>query len=564
MQSPSQPPEPSDAEAITASLDRPAAFDAVFERHVATVHAFAQRRIGVDLAEDVTAETFARAFASRKRFDRRPAQRASVAARHRLERDAPALAHRAPPPRRLREVRSNDDRPGSPPTEETAALAALARLPLRQREVVLLHAWGDLSYDEIARALDVPIGTVRSRLARARRCTHPRGRGRAPPPAAERQPRSPPMPNSSSLGRLAPAVEPLDDAAVDRIRATMRHERTPRRRRRRLLAAPVLLAVAIPVLFVALTRGGGNDPAFAAEAIRVAESSPRLLVDADGWKVSRADQWQPGQGEMTFSNGTPRARAVLDAGDRVRRLAPELHRQVRGGRQRPAAGIDAKLYHDDSDIYRALWMDGDTAVLAVSRTAADLAAFKQLVARLDHVSVNAWLTAMPADVIRPAAEHATVVDEMLKGLPLPPGFDVAALRESGVVRDRYQLGAQVSAAVACGWIAQYLAAQKCGRHGGRRRGVEGDGDVTHLADPARAAAGRRVPRGAVAVRRRARRQAAPEGHARPELRRRARLPDRLRHPADHGRRPQLGAERLLRMGVDPSIDVCDLGHGAKT
>src|SRR6478735_8828874 len=111
------------------------------------------------------------------------------------------------------------------------------------------------------------------------------------------------MPNSSSLGRLAPAVEPPDDAAIDRIRAAMHHE--PRRRhRRRLLAAPVLLAVAVPVLFVTLTRGGGNTPAFAAEAIRVAEASPRLLVEGDGWKVTRADEWQPGQGEMSFSNGT--------------------------------------------------------------------------------------------------------------------------------------------------------------------------------------------------------------------------------------------------------------------
>ena len=99
---------------------------------------------------------------------------------------------------------------------------------------------------------------------------------------------------------------------------------------------------------------------------------------------------------------------------------------------------------------------------AVSRPPLDLAAFKQLIGHLDHVGVNAWLKAMPADVVRPAAEHATVVDEMLKGLPLPPGLDVAALRRSGSVRDRYQLGAQVSGAVACGWIAQYLAAQKAG------------------------------------------------------------------------------------------------------
>ncbi len=182
MHSPSQPPEPSDAEAIAASVDRPAAFDAVFERHVAAVHAFAQRRIGIDLAEDVTAETFARAFSARRRFDRdQPSARpwllgiaSNVMRRHwRTER------------RRLAAYAKSVDaeRPGSPPSAETAALAALARLPLRQREVVLLHAWADLSYEEIARALDVPIGTVRSRLARARRSlTHVDGALRPRPP----------------------------------------------------------------------------------------------------------------------------------------------------------------------------------------------------------------------------------------------------------------------------------------------------------------------------------------------------------------------------------------------
>jgi RNA polymerase sigma factor (sigma-70 family) len=47
-------------------------------------------------------------------------------------------------------------------------LRAVARLPRRQREVLLLAAWADLGYEEIAQALDLPIGTVRSRLARAR------------------------------------------------------------------------------------------------------------------------------------------------------------------------------------------------------------------------------------------------------------------------------------------------------------------------------------------------------------------------------------------------------------
>ena len=189
MTSPSPPQEPSDGEAIAASLDRPTAFDAVFERHVAAVHAFAQRRIGPTLAEDVTAETFARAFAARTRFDRaQPSARpwllgiaSNVMRRHwRTERRRLAAYAKS----------VHEDRPGSPPTAESAALAALARLPLRQREVVLLHAWADLSYDEIARALDVPIGTVRSRLARARRSlTHVEG-GMRPHPLLNDNPES--------------------------------------------------------------------------------------------------------------------------------------------------------------------------------------------------------------------------------------------------------------------------------------------------------------------------------------------------------------------------------------
>jgi RNA polymerase sigma-70 factor (ECF subfamily) len=45
---------------------------------------------------------------------------------------------------------------------------ALAKLPEEQREVLLLVALEDLSYEEAARAIGIPIGTVMSRLSRAR------------------------------------------------------------------------------------------------------------------------------------------------------------------------------------------------------------------------------------------------------------------------------------------------------------------------------------------------------------------------------------------------------------
>ena len=49
-----------------------------------------------------------------------------------------------------------------------SVLAALARLPEEQRAVVALREWEGLDYEEIAAIEGVPVGTVRSRLARAR------------------------------------------------------------------------------------------------------------------------------------------------------------------------------------------------------------------------------------------------------------------------------------------------------------------------------------------------------------------------------------------------------------
>lgn len=60
-----------------------------------------------------------------------------------------------------------------------AALRALvpriAALSARDRDTLLLHAWGDLTYEQIADALGVPVGTVRSRLNRVRRKLAPPG-----------------------------------------------------------------------------------------------------------------------------------------------------------------------------------------------------------------------------------------------------------------------------------------------------------------------------------------------------------------------------------------------------
>ena len=56
---------------------------------------------------------------------------------------------------------------------DAAALGArladsLAKIPSRDRDALLLFAWADLSYEQVGHALEIPIGTVRSRISRAR------------------------------------------------------------------------------------------------------------------------------------------------------------------------------------------------------------------------------------------------------------------------------------------------------------------------------------------------------------------------------------------------------------
>ena len=65
-------------------------------------------------------------------------------------------------------------------------LAAIKRLPRAEQEVLALYAWADLTYGEIAEALEVPIGTVRSRLSRAREHLRLEAIQKADYPAARR------------------------------------------------------------------------------------------------------------------------------------------------------------------------------------------------------------------------------------------------------------------------------------------------------------------------------------------------------------------------------------------
>ncbi|WP_432117490.1 RNA polymerase sigma factor [Streptomyces sp. bgisy032] len=167
-----------DAELITASLEEPERFAALFDRHAPAIHRYVTRRLGRDAADDVTAETFLTAFRIRARFD--PARAgvrpwlygiaAKQIGRHRREevQALKLLARTGHDPVADSWTDAADDRLAAEAAARRLA-GALARLSAGDRHVLLLFAWADLGYQEIAEALDIPVGTVRSRLNRARR-----------------------------------------------------------------------------------------------------------------------------------------------------------------------------------------------------------------------------------------------------------------------------------------------------------------------------------------------------------------------------------------------------------
>ena len=156
-----------DAQAIGASLADPEVFAVLFDRHFDAIHGYAQRRVGPDLADEIAAETFTRAFDRRRRYDssRGDARPWLLGIATNL------LRHHWRSERRRLDAyargsgREHHELPGPIAAELVAALKAL---PRREREPLLLLAWADLSYEEIAAALGAPVGTVRSRISRAR------------------------------------------------------------------------------------------------------------------------------------------------------------------------------------------------------------------------------------------------------------------------------------------------------------------------------------------------------------------------------------------------------------
>jgi len=168
--------EPADGEIFARSVAEPEMFTIIFDRYYRSVYGYLSRRVGRTVADDLAAETFVRSFERRSSYDPR------------FERALPWLLgiavnllahHRRSEARQFRALavsvgleprESREDAVGRVDADTTRRLiAGLEQLDDYDREALLLYAWGELKYQEIADVLGIPVGTVRSRLNRARR-----------------------------------------------------------------------------------------------------------------------------------------------------------------------------------------------------------------------------------------------------------------------------------------------------------------------------------------------------------------------------------------------------------
>jgi RNA polymerase sigma factor (sigma-70 family) len=167
----------SDAVIIERSVTVPECFAEIFDRHAEGIYRYAARRLGQQAAADVMSEVFLAAFRNRRRYDT-----GRDDARPWLYGIAIKVISQYQRAQR-RYARVLATAPGVPATDVVAdevldrvtaaqlrprIMRVLGELSDSDRELVLLVAWAELSYEQTAQALGIPLGTVRSRLHRIR------------------------------------------------------------------------------------------------------------------------------------------------------------------------------------------------------------------------------------------------------------------------------------------------------------------------------------------------------------------------------------------------------------
>ena len=275
--------------------------------------------------------------------------------------------------------------------------------------------------------------------------------------------------NDAELDRLVAQTMSVTDAEVDSwdlesgeatlLEEIMSIESVKRtRHRRRVLVAVSVAAAALVGAFAIPVISGGDAPAYATELVAVAKANDRLLITADGWKVTRADEYSVTDGEMTFSNGASTVDLYWYRASYSKILELKSENPFE---EVSFVGKQATLFSVPG--YFALITEPTNGLTFTEIRGSDMSKddFLSVLNMFAQVSVNDWLDALPKNVVTPS-ERAEAVRAILVDIPLPEGFDTEKLLNKNITKDRYQLVAEITGAAACSWLDQFFTAEETG------------------------------------------------------------------------------------------------------
>jgi hypothetical protein len=261
------------------------------------------------------------------------------------------------------------------------------------------------------------------------------------------------------------------------------------------------LACVVAVAALILLSGGSVDsvrdgahPTFAAAAVEVAEANPRLLVTAPGWSIVHARGFEVDSGELIYGDGEHRPYGPggrqLDltwypASFYRERLREDGDVSTRAGRVTAPVtstllGQRATTFHyaGQRPNYATILSPQGNVFIEVHGTLGSKQEYEAVLHSLRPVGVDAWLGAMPPEVVRPAVRPEAIA-QMLRAIPVPPGFDTSALQSESALTDRFMLGKSVTGAVACDWLQRWLSATRAGDGATAQEAVDAMGTARH-------------------------------------------------------------------------------------
>ncbi|MFI7426537.1 hypothetical protein ACIBPB_06080 [Micromonospora sp. NPDC049836] len=285
--------------------------------------------------------------------------------------------------------------------------------------------------------------------------------------------------------------EPTPAAVAEPPQPRPRPRRATVRRLAGVFAAAAVLtgALVLPGLLRADPDGdrsapaaGAQDPAgdpsapaagapvrYSPVALKAAEENPRLLIDQPGWRATTVYGFAEQQGTIAFRNGDrelemnwyPAEHYDTFRADRLDVSDPE-----------PVTvdGWPGELFTYQADDFAVMLRPRDGVFVELRGGVGRRADFDRVLARVVRADVRTWLAALPPEIVTPDRVDARAA-AVLADVPLPPNFDQAALASLGT-NDAYQFGAGVTSKVGCGWIAEWLRADRAGDEAARRRAGE--------------------------------------------------------------------------------------------